>query len=160
MAIRADQLHKSRTKTLNDEKEKIRSQQTQEKQSLRQQLQRLETKRLHIRAHKKPKGTLKKLSDALGISKLLTWLDTQEDIKRQKRAHEQRQELQARHDIERRRYNRKLKYLKQQEKREAASIARIAKKISLKEKDLNALTHIQAKTNTKDKAKGHSISLA
>jgi len=160
MAIRADQLHQSRTKVLDKERGQLSQSQKIERKTLRQKQHCMEAKRLRIRADKKPKGTFKTLSDALGISKLLTWLDTQEDIKRQKHALEQRQELQTRHDIERRRYKRKLKYLKQQEKRESASIARIAKKINLKEKDLNMLTHIQAKTNSKDKAKGNSISLA
>lgn len=143
MAQRADVLAGTRRAKLDRLEAELNSHHTAECTALREKQKQEETSALRRREQKRPTGFMRKVCDAIGISKVLAWLDRQEDQKRLDKFDAQTQALTLYQDAERKRHQTRSEKLHQQERREAQSINRLARKLGA-EKNLPAIKKQQA----------------
>lgn len=131
MAQRADRLHHTRRDVLTKHKNEMTDRHNAAWRDLNAKHQRQESLRLRRRANKKPTGAVKFVCDAIGITKLMSWLDSIEDHKRAQHHAKQCAALKDAHRIEAARLQRKYQSLAKQERREAQSLNRLAQKLGL-----------------------------
>ncbi len=107
---------------------------------------------LKSRYQKKPKGFLKTVCDKIGVSKILNWLDSQEDKKRELRFADERNRQSVYHDLDQKRLERKAQRFEQQRKREARSIRKLAAQLHIKKDPLALVAELKGLQKSETRA--------
>lgn len=131
MAQRADRLHHTRRDMLAKHKNEMTARHNAAWRDLNTKHRRMESLRLRKRAEKKPTGMVKSVCDAIGITNLMSWLDSIEDHKRAQHHAKQCAALKDAHRIEAARLHRKYQSLAKLESREAQTLNRLAQKLGM-----------------------------
>jgi len=146
MAQRADQLTETRHARLRQREAEMKRQHVEEHNALLAKKKKDDECIALQRIQKRPKGVLKAVCDAIGITRILDWLDHQEDEKRIREHQVQTLSLFRLQMAERERHQQRLIRVRQQERREAKSINHLARQLG-SEKSMPAIKRQQAHSN-------------
>ena len=145
MAQRADQLTETRHARLQQKEAEMKRQHVEEHTALLAKKKNDDERIALQRIQKRPKGVLKSICDAIGITRILDWLDHQEDEKRMREHQALTLSLFRLQMAERERYQQRMIRMRQQERREAKSINHLARQLGSEKVCLpsNDSRHIQ-----------------
>ena len=159
MAKRADRLKDARQREIKSKEDSLDAAYQAELEFRQRHYRQKIAKAFKQREARRPIGLIKHLRTAIGYETLLKWKYEHQDRQRQLAFESEKLELQNAHAKEHERLDRYKRRLEQQTKREAASLNRFAKKLSVRKKKLQEILEQERKRETQKRDKQIRLTL-